>query len=148
MPYMYQAAFYCDDCGSKIQAEKPNYPPPWDTDDYPAHYPDAGESDSPQHCDTCGCPLDHTLTDYGVRYVLDQIRDSIEEAIRDGRKATWDRIMPKPGTAEETHTYWHGSRHVEIVRGWAEMIRDYNLENYNLEKDEEALVDLFLELSR
>jgi len=50
--------------------------------------------------------------------------------------------MPMKGTGEESMTWYHGSRHVEIVRDWAK-----NLQDYSLESAERALVDLFLELS-
>lgn len=139
MPYVYQADFLCDNCRAEIDVPKPSYPPPFDTDGYVA---DAGECDTPCHCGNCGQPIDHTLTEDGIRYVLESIRESIEEAVAQGRESTWDRIMPMKGTAEETHTWWHDSRHVEIVRGWAEEIR-----NYNLDPGEKAIVDLFLELS-
>lgn len=98
--------------------------------------------DSPCHCGDCGAPIDCTLTDYGIKYVLESIRESLADATAHGRTDTWDRVMPKPGTGEADRRYWLGSRHVEIVRGWAELIQ-----GYNLEPGESAIVDLFLELS-
>jgi hypothetical protein len=86
--------------------------------------------------------LDYSLTQHGIKYVLDSIVESIQEALRDGRAQAWDRIMPLKGTGEESHTFWHGSRHVDIMRDWAEKVREYNLE-----RDEQAIVELFLELS-
>lgn len=142
MPYVFRADFICDNCRAKIDAPKPTYPEPFDTDDYPMRVSDAGECDSPQHCGDCGQPIDHTLTSEGVKYVLESIREAIEDAVAQGRDSTRDRVMPKKGTGEESMTWWHGSRHVEIVRGWAKDVR-----NYNLEPDEKAIVDLFLELS-
>ena len=142
MPYVFQADYLCDNCRGELDVPKPSYPEPFDTDDYPMPVSDAGECDSPCHCGTCGQPIDYSLTEDGIRYVLESIRESLEDAVAQGRDSTWDRVMPMEGTAEETHTWWHGSRHVEIVRGWAEDLR-----NYSLEPDERALVDLFLDLS-
>lgn len=151
--YIYCADLHCADCAAKIsdqldkQGKRPEQPDDdrtFDSDDYPKHAGDdgGGESDCPQHCGTCGVPLNNPLTDDGVRYVLDAIRDSIAEALEQGRGLTWDRVIPLRGTAEEELTYWHGSRHVEITREWAQQVS-----NYNLEKDDQAIVTLFLELS-
>lgn len=142
MPYMYLADFYCDDCIDLASIKKPDYPKPWDTDDYPAHYSDVGETDCPQHCGDCGCPLDYSLTSDGVEYVLNAIHESIEEALEKGRASTWDRIMPMPGTGEVSQTYYAGCRHVEIMRDWSKHIADYGLD-----REDKALVDLFLQLS-
>lgn len=143
--YVYQADVYCDDCGRAIASSlnHPGYEKPWDTDDYPAHHPDDQEADSPQHCGACGCPIDTVLTDKGAEYVMDAIVRSIEEAVEKGRAQTWDRLMPMKGTAEEGQTYWHGERHIEIVRGWAEMARE--CVNDKADKD---IIDLFISLSR
>lgn len=142
MPYVYQADFLCDNCRAEIDVPKPSYPPPFDTDDYPSYVADAGECDTPCHCGNCGMPLDYALTGDGIRGVLESIRESIQEAIAQGRETTWDRVMPMKGTGEESMTWYHGSRHVEIVRDRAK-----NLQNYSLDPAERAIVDLFLELS-
>jgi len=142
MPYVFHADFICDNCRAESEVPKPSYPEPFDTDDFPMLVSDAGECDTPCHCGTCGQPIDHTLTSEGVEYVLGSIRESIEEAVARGRESTWDRIMPMKGTGEETLLWWHGARHVEIVRDWAKDLR-----NYSLESAERAIVDLFLELS-
>lgn len=142
MPYVFRADIICDRCRAKVDVPKPTYAEPFDNDDYPSYLEDAGECDSPFHCGDCGEPLDYSLTEQGVKYVLESVRESLEEATTHGRSGTWDRIMPAKGTGEESLTYWHGSRHVEIVRQWAE-----DVSNYNLEPDEKAIVDLFLELS-
>ncbi len=141
MSYAYQADTICDECRAAINVPCPDGPEPFDSDDYPAYF-EGGETDCPAHCGHCGKPLDCELTGEGVRYVLSAVRDSLEEATTHGRAGTWDRIMPLKGTGEESQTYWHGSRHVEIVRGWAKDVR-----NYNLEPAESAIVDLFLDLS-
>jgi hypothetical protein len=146
MPYVYSADVFCDQCGDPNrpghEIPKPTYPKPWDTDDYPDYVQTLGPTDSPQNCGECGAPLDYELTEEGIKYVLDHIQTSLETALKRGRANTWDRIMPLHGTGEETMHYWHGSRHVEIVRDWADKIS-----GCNLEKDEAALVSLFLDLS-
>jgi predicted RNA-binding Zn-ribbon protein involved in translation (DUF1610 family) len=132
--------FKCPECGDR-RASFDDYS--FDSDDFPKHAgEDGGESDHPEHCSSCHEPLDNPLTDEGVEYVLDKIRESIEEALREGRAKAWDRIMPLPGTAEEDATWLQGKRHVEIVRGWAKQIQDCNFDD-----DEAAIVSLFLELS-
>lgn len=152
MAYIYAADLHCDKCGEEIkrrldaEGKTPEYPDDdcsFDSDDYPKYAgEDGGESDCPQHCGSCHEPLDNPLTSDGVKYVLDQIYESIEEAVTHGRATTWDRIMPKPGTAEEDATWMQGKRHVEIVRHWAEQVNQCNLED-----DEQAIVHLFIELS-
>lgn len=138
MAYIYQADVYCDDCGQAIKAKcpKPNYPQPWDTDDYPASASEDEPTDSPQHCGGCHVPLDNPLTDEGLLYVL----EAIEEAMT-GPESERNRIMPKPGTGEdcESFAYWHGSRHVDILRGWAEKARDCALAC-----EESTTIDCFL----
>lgn len=142
MPYAYQADIICDDCRNQIDIPKPDYPPPWDTDDYPAEMSDNDESDTVCHCRHCGRQLDTPLTEHGIQHVIDTIVESMAEALARGRATTWDRVMPMLDTGEEDQSDLHGKRHVEIVRGWARMIKEYELD----EKDK-AVVDLFLELS-
>lgn len=151
--FIYCADLFCPDCVAAIKRDldsqglKPEDTRDecsFDSDDYPKgpFSNGGGESDSPAHCGACGVPLENDLTSDGVEYVLGAIRESLEEAVEKGRTIAWDRIMPLKGTGEESQTYWHGSRHVDIVREWANQIS-----NYNLEKDESTLVSLFLELS-
>lgn len=84
--YVYQAALLCEDCGKAVREQLAlaaidndilNMPTPdtderkYDSDRYPkGPYPNGGgESDSPQHCDTCNVFLENPLTDEGVSYV-------------------------------------------------------------------------------
>lgn len=156
MAYIFQADLYCDSCGRQIaeqlrlegkapedESEECTY----DSDDFPKYAGDegGGETDCPQHCGGCHEYLGAPLTSHGVQYVIDSIRESIQEAIDNGRASTWDRIMPAAGTGEDTEGFcktWGGKRHVEIVRTWAE-----DIQNYGLEQEESAIVNLFLELS-
>jgi len=99
MPYIYQAAFLCDDCGNEIckritdEGNSPFDPADessYDSDNYPKYVPDAGESDTPNHCDsgdTClnaieirsgtfiGELIEGTLTSDGVEYVREEYRE-------------------------------------------------------------------------
>lgn len=96
---------------------------------------DEGSQDTPKNCCVCGKPLDYSLTNDGVNYVLDHIRDALREP-REER----NRIMPLSGTAEETMNYYHSSRHVEIVRDWAQ-----DLTSYHLADRDKRLVERFLD---
>lgn len=54
--YMYQADLWCNDCGDAIrerlqqEGKAPDDSGVYDSEDYPISYPEAGESDCPQHC--------------------------------------------------------------------------------------------------
>ncbi len=78
--YIYKAELYCKVCGRGLQVHlpRPDYNPPFDSNDYPVGpYPDGGgESDCPQHCGGCGEFLENPLTADGY--------DSLREAIADG----------------------------------------------------------------
>lgn len=79
--YVYNADIYCEACGSKIREELLKGIPvkagliPYtledngDSNDFPQSMPDAGESDSPQHCGECGEFLENDLTSDGVEYL-------------------------------------------------------------------------------
>lgn len=116
-PYIFETSEYCEQCA----------PDGADAEGTP-------EVDAPIHCAECGEPLDCTLTPEGVDYVLDHMRDSLRES-RESR----NHIIPMLGTAEESLVYYHGSRHIEIVRDWAEVISWYNLPERDIK-----FVDKFL----
>jgi hypothetical protein len=109
--YIFDADIYCDDCAPN-EAES-----------------DSGESDCPQNCSVCHCPLYTPLTKHGVEYVLDKIRESL----REGRE--------KRRTIHPCYkgTYYEGSQHGQIVEDWTRDLSDYFLEG----KDG-RLVELFL----
>ncbi len=77
--YMYQAALYCQECIDHIKQSlnKPDYEPPYDSDDYPSglYYDGGGEADSPQHCGSCGLFLENPLTEDGINYVIELHQD-------------------------------------------------------------------------
>ena len=80
--YMFEADWYCKPCGEAIAATLPE-PTEWerdhpDSDSYPVPYDSSeGESDSPDHCGNRDCELflERRLTDDGVEYVREAIRD-------------------------------------------------------------------------
>lgn len=104
MAYIYCADLYCDSCGKDIMArldkegktpENPDDERSFDSDDYPKYVGDPGESDSPSHCgshadcleaevlpsgDKIGCLLSTELTQDGVEYVREAIKDGGEVA--------------------------------------------------------------------
>jgi len=85
LTYTYNAADLCEPCGDRVKADPeviasrdatfPAYNPDdlysWDSDVYPKGPDEAGESDTPQHCDSCGLFLENPLTAEGVEYVHD-----------------------------------------------------------------------------
>lgn len=95
---------------------------------------DDGEQDSPANCARCHRPMDYRLTTDGVAYVMEKIRESMDEG-----PASWNAV-------HECYkgTYYEGSRHVEIVRDWAEELTSY----CGLSKKDEKLLNLFLTVTR
>ena len=87
--YMFNADLYCKPCGEAIAASLPE-PTEWerehpDSDSYPVAYDSSeGESDTPAHCGNhdCGMFLERSLTEDGIEYVLDSVR---ELALGNGR---------------------------------------------------------------
>jgi hypothetical protein len=76
--YIYQGGLYCEDCARIILEEKRNMFSD-DSDERPCGpYPDGGgESDTPQHCEDCGCFLENSLTEYGLDYVRESVRECV-----------------------------------------------------------------------
>lgn len=107
--YVYQAALLCEDCGGQEIAringiwERSSLGamPTEDSDDYPqGPYPNGGgESDSPQHCDSCGTFLENPLTSDGIA--------GVEELI-------WLANHPTPGYLSGSLTEWPLSEYVEF----------------------------------
>jgi hypothetical protein len=104
MAYIYCANLWCDSCGKAIMADlEKEFTPEQlqgrqqsgDSDDWPQHCGDLGESDSPSHCganEECleaevlpsgrkiGSLLSTDLTYYGADYVADAIKEGGEVA--------------------------------------------------------------------
>ena len=80
--YMFEADLFCAPCGEAIAATLPE-PDAWerehpDSASHPVAYASSeGESDTPDHCGTPDCQLflERSLTDDGVEYVRDAVRD-------------------------------------------------------------------------
>ena len=78
--YQYDGDNYCGPCGEAIAATLPQ-PDAWNRDypdscSYPVGYPSWwGESDTPDHCGNCELFLERNLTDDGIEYVLDAVRE-------------------------------------------------------------------------
>lgn len=92
--YIYQADFYCEDCGyeliQEIRKENPHIKADdfsSDSDDFPQSVT-IGESDVPQHCGHCHCHLENPLTKEGYRYVIDSILEHFSSNGRDGNRDT------------------------------------------------------------
>ena len=82
--FTYKADLHCEKCGREIcqnlnrSGKRPADPEDeysYDSDDYPKTIVVDGESDTPQHCSTCGVFLENSLTSDGVNYVREAIAD-------------------------------------------------------------------------
>jgi hypothetical protein len=65
----------CPECGQQVAAFD-EYT--FDSDDFPKGFSGSSESDSPQHCATCGEFLENDLTSDGDAYVLENCADNEE----------------------------------------------------------------------
>lgn len=122
--YMGNAELLCEDCGIAQGLSEED------------SYPDAGEADSPQHCAVCHIPLDYSLTDYGVNYVIEALQEQLDawEESPSKAMAEWKAVH-----GVYKGTWYEGSPWVEIAREWAE-----NLKWYGLDSDDMNIVDTFL----
>lgn len=97
--YIYQADLYCSDCAYTIgmvchcEYHKPKGTNLCDSECTPiGPYADGGgEADTPNHCGGCGVFLENNLTQDGVEYVKDAIKDGRGSVI-DEWKAYYDWI--------------------------------------------------------
>lgn len=94
---------------------------------------DSNETDVPENCQVCGRPCEYTLTDAGVKYVMDHIRETL-----DAGPEAWNGCTEHAATP----SYYRGSRHVEVVRDWADDLRSYALSD-----DDEWLLKYFLAIT-
>lgn len=72
--YVYQSALICPTCAEEVKHERPESE---DSDHYPQgpYANGGGESDCPQHCDTCHVFLENPLTSDGTEYVKEGLRN-------------------------------------------------------------------------
>ena len=115
--WCYDADSYCADC----------LPVPTD---HPDAYDGSGEQDTPAHCSQCRRPLEHSLTSDGVGYAV----GALLSYLRDPDRHAW-----RLGVCDTPGDYFHGSREIEVLRGWAEELR-----NYALSPRQSVAVELFL----
>lgn len=74
--FVYKAAIHCEDCGAKIADDltESGTVDKGDSEYFPQGAA-IGESDTPDHCDTCGVFLENPLTPDGVAYVRQALED-------------------------------------------------------------------------
>lgn len=89
---------------------------------YPTQYQ---ETDAPMHCEECHRPLECTLTDTGIAYVVDHIRSEIDQNNIDpiGPRLPWYENAPRS----------------EVVADWCRQAKDHGLDAWQT-----FLVDAFL----
>lgn len=92
----------------------------------------SNECDTPQNCQVCGKPCEYSLTEAGIEYVLDHIREELEAG-----EAARNKIRDEPGR------YYDGSRQVEVVRDWAVDLSQYG----GLSKSDSWLIKYFLDVT-
>ena len=86
--YIYNADIYCEPCGNKIKRnlDAEGLAPLhladefyWDSGDYPKGPYDASESDTPDHCGSCGVFLENPLTSDGYDYIMENQNSEWDE---------------------------------------------------------------------
>ena len=87
-----------------------------------------GETDSPTHCD-CGRPLEHSLTECGVDYVIEAIGEALDAP---------DSEWTDPAALARGPDYYKGSPRFAVVNDWAE-----DLANYSLSDEQQMILDRF-----
>lgn len=96
---------------------------------------DQGEQDSPANCHQCGQQLFYTLTSHGVKYVVEQVEEELDDyLLYAGPPVGWFK--------EAGLSYYKGMPQITILREWVQDVLDYNLS-----RDTKRLCELFLLLS-
>lgn len=67
------------------------------------------ETDYPQNCSVCHCPLDSSLTKYGADYLNGHIREEIRQGVKHYNQVHECYIG----------TYYAGCAHKQIILDWA-----------------------------
>lgn len=91
-----------------------------DSDDWPISYDSAGEADCPQNCGTCSKPLEYSLTNVGIDYVVEHVR----EKLKSGRE-NYCKVHPSHNPETD---YYVNSPAFRVVADWVEDMRYYHLE--------------------
>lgn len=108
--YACQGDLYCEYCAPDIDPETGEEPCPVNM--FGSH-----ETDSPSHCGACGRPIDCDLTSEGVEYVLDAIREDLQDLSQ--RSHTFGTMG-----AESDLTYYCGGPAYSILVDWCDLISD------------------------
>lgn len=124
--YIYDSESYCERCLPKVTGESLKL-------SLEIAQENEGEQDTPANCSRCGRPLKYSLTTDGVDYVLEKIQDILDEGPR-----RWNRVYKSPRKPD----YYKGCRSCDVVRDWAEDLREYYLTD-----QQKQLVDRFLALT-
>lgn len=72
------------------------------------------EMDSPANCSYCNRPIDCTLTDDGIKYVYETIRQDLKQGLNYRSDYRWD------------HGYYIGLGMHACTRDWAELLLEHN----------------------
>lgn len=100
-----------------------------DEKEYFSIYPQENESsDTPTNCSQCHAIIDSCLTDRGITYVINALKESIE-------KDDWDRMPATMG-------YYENSPKTEVVADWVRLLKYHG---YQLTKWQEFIVDAYLD---
>jgi len=86
-----------------------------------------GEADYPMHCDECGRPLDYSMTEEGVKYAINEMKETLKTGRKEYLKAS------------QCLKYYKGCPQVDITRDWAG-----DLIWYNLPDEQERFIKKFL----
>ena len=89
------------------------------------------EVDYPLHCSRCNRPLDHSLTEDGVQYVLEALKGELDTTIYNGRDSWYDgspRYQIHLDWADDLRSYCHSSDEEEILEDFFRRIDDVRRE--------------------
>ena len=101
--YLCDGELICEDCAVDPSSDE-------------EFYTDSNETDSPCHCSWCHRPIDCTLTDDGIKYVYEAIRESLRRGLNYRSDYRWDR------------GYYIGMGVHACTRDWAELLLEHNPE--------------------
>lgn len=107
--YVFQAALLCEDCAREFMAAnaKPDHvdmadESSYDSDEWPKgpYSEGGGETDCPQHCDSCGVFLENPLTPDGGDYVREKAAEFVATLDTD-EELSWREIAALADEADQ-----------------------------------------------
>lgn len=112
--YVYTAELFCNSCGSAIKQgldlENPPKEDTGDSNDYPqTALISQSETDTPNHCGDCGGYLAQPLTDNGIEYAIQCIRQYVTTPAHPGNGTVLDEW------AEDLGNYWLGTEEKTVI---------------------------------